>query len=83
MTTSISPLFQVGLFCKFNCVVFQLKHLTPKTSSLGISKNVAYHFFTAKINGDIGKFVQIPVNQKSTKMIQCLISPSISKMQRK
>ena len=29
MTTSISSLFEEGLFCKYNFVVSQLKHLTP------------------------------------------------------
>ena len=39
MTTSMSSLFQAGLFCKYYFVVSsQLKHLTPKTRSLGISK---------------------------------------------
>ena len=38
MTTSISFLFQVGLYRKHIGVVLQLKHLTPRTSSLGIFK---------------------------------------------
>jgi len=38
MTTSISSLFQAGLFYKNYFVVSNLKHLTPKTPSLEISK---------------------------------------------
>ena len=34
MTTSIKSLFQAVLFRKYDFVVLQLKHLTPKTTSL-------------------------------------------------
>ena len=61
MTTSISSLFQAGLYRKYYCVVSQLTHLTPKTTSLGISKMMPTSFFTFKIDEDAKKFVQIPV----------------------
>ena len=38
MMTSISSLFQAGLFRKYDFKVSQLKYLTPKTIGLGISK---------------------------------------------
>ena len=37
MTTSISSLFQERIFRKYEFLVLQLKQLTPKTISLGIS----------------------------------------------
>ena len=61
MTTSISSISKWDyLVSKHNFVVSQLKHLTPKTRSLGISK-CGLPFFTFKIDGDIRKFVQISV----------------------
>ena len=49
------------IFRNYNFVVSQLKHLTPKTTSLLIYKIWSTIFFTLKIDGDIKKFVQIPV----------------------
>ena len=37
MTTSMSSLFQAGLFCKYDFLVTAVKHLKLKTTSLGIS----------------------------------------------
>ena len=62
MTTSISFLFQAELFLKYNFVLSRLKHLTPKTTNLEISKMWSTIFFTFKVDGDITKFVQILVN---------------------
>ena len=64
MTTSTSPLFQAGLFRKYDIVLSHLKQLQLKTKSLGISKMWSSIFFTFKIDGNITKVVQIPVNQK-------------------
>ena len=68
ITTSISSLFRVGLFRKHNFEVSQLKHFTLKTISFGISKVWFTIFFTFKIDGDIWKFVQIPVYENSIKL---------------
>ena len=45
MTTSILSFFHTGLFRKFNFLVSQLKHLTLKTTSLGIYKMRAGIFY--------------------------------------
>ena len=37
MTTSMSSLFQAGLFRKYDFLLTAVKHLTLKTTSLGIS----------------------------------------------
>ena len=63
MTTSmISSLFQAGLFPQYDFVVQQFKQLTPKTTSLGFPKCGLPFFFIFKLDGDIMKFFQIPVN---------------------
>ena len=80
MTTSISLLFQAGLFRKYNFVVSQLEHLTPKIRMSRDFQNVVYHFFTFKIEGDIRKFIQVKVKKQ---LFKCLISPSILKIQRR
>ena len=75
MTISKSSLFYAGLFRKYNFVVSQLKHLTTKTSSLGISKIWSTIFLPSKIDEDISKFVQILVNKKFTvKMLNIFVS---------
>ena len=66
MTTSTLSLFLAGLLLKYNFVVSRLKHLTPKTTSLGNSKMWSTIFFTFKIDGDIRKFVQLIKTQKKT-----------------
>ena len=38
MTTSKSSLLEAGLFLKDEFAVAHLKHLTPKTNGIGISK---------------------------------------------
>jgi len=53
MGINISSLFRAGLFRKHNFVVSQLKHLTPKSTSFGISI-----LLIIKIAGDIKKFVR-------------------------
>jgi len=52
MTTSISSLFQAGLFRNYNFEVSELNILTSKTTSLGISQMWS-PFFNFKIYGDI------------------------------
>ena len=69
MTASISSLFQAGLFRIYDFGVSKLKHLTAKTTSLRISKMWSTNFFTYKVDGGNRKFVQIPVNLKSTKQV--------------
>ena len=54
MTTSISSLFQAGLFCKHYFLESQLKHLTPKTTSLGISKMWSFIFSPLKLAEKLG-----------------------------
>ena len=67
MTTSISSLFNAGLFNKHNCVVSQLKHLALKTTSLGISKMWSTSFKLSKLTeilGHLSKF-QFIKNQQN------------------
>ena len=77
MGINTSSLFHAGLFRKHNFVVSQLKHLTPKSTSFGISKMWSTVLLTIKIAGDIKEFVQIP-----TKLLKFLISPLILKIQK-
>ena len=55
MTTSMSSLFQAGSFCKYDFLVTAVKHLTLKTTSLGISTEIL------DFNRDFRKFVHIQV----------------------
>ena len=54
MTTSISTLFHASFFRKHNFVVSQLKHLTPKTTSLGISKMWSTNILPLKLTEILG-----------------------------
>ena len=54
MTTSVSSLFPAGLFRIQDFVVSQLKHLTPKTTSLGISKMHGLPFSPSKLTEILG-----------------------------
>ena len=60
MTSSISPLFQAGFFRKYDFVVSQLNHLTPKTTNLGVSKMWSTIFSPSKLT-DMNSFVQLRV----------------------
>ena len=55
MTTSMSSLFQAGLFRKYDFLVTAVKHLTLKTTSLGISTEIL------DFNRDFRKFVHFQV----------------------
>ena len=55
MTTSMSSLFQAGLFRKYDFLVTAVKHLTLKTTSLGISTEIL------DFKRDFRKFVHIQV----------------------
>ena len=59
-----TSLFQAALFRKYDFVVSELKHLTYQK----LFPSVVYHLFTFNIDGDIGKFVQISVILKLTKL---------------
>ena len=70
MTTSKSSLFHAGLFRKHNFGISQFKHLTPKSSSLGISKmwsTICLESSLLKINKTVQMFY-ISVNFKDTKI---------------
>ena len=64
-------------FCSITAKTFNTKNYQSRDF-----QNAWSTFFTFKIDGDIGKFVQILVNRKSTKLFKCLISSSILKIQR-
>ena len=49
VTNLISSLFQAGLFRKYDFVVSQFKHLTPKTTNLGVSKMWSTIFSPSKL----------------------------------
>ena len=59
MTTSISSLFNVGLFRKHNFVVSQLKHLTPKTAIPMISKMWSTIFSPSKLKELLGNLSRL------------------------
>ena len=66
MTTSISSLSHAKLFRKYNFVVSQLKYLTPRTTSLGISKMWSTNFLPSKwteIRGILSRFQFIKINK--------------------
>ena len=69
MTTSISSLFHAGLFRKYNSVVSQSKHLTPKTTGVGIFKVWSTIFMPSKLTEILVKYGQIPGYLKSTNLI--------------
>ena len=70
MTTSISSLFQAGLFRKYNFVVSQLRQLTPKTTVSGFPKCGLPFFHLQNWRWYFSRFQLIKKQQK------CLISPS-------
>ena len=61
MTTSISSLFQAGLFRKYSYVVL---HFSQKTTSFD-SRHVVCHFFTFTIDLNIRKFINLSKNQQN------------------
>ena len=66
MTTSLSSLFHAGLFSKHNFVVSQFKHLTPKTTSLEISKMWSIIFSASKLSEilrNLSRFQFIEINK--------------------
>ena len=67
MTTDISFMFQAGLFRKYDFVVSRLKHQTPKTNSLGISKMWSVIFSPSKFSGILGNLArfQLIKNQQN------------------
>ena len=75
MGINISSLFHAGLFRKHNFVVSQLKHLTPKSTSFGISI-----LLIIKIAGDFKNLSDS--NFKSAKLFIFLISPLTLKIKR-
>ena len=50
MTTSMSSLFQAGLFRKYDFLVTAVKHLTLKTTSLWISTEILENLSTFKLS---------------------------------
>ena len=55
----MTTLLQAVLFRKYDFVVQLLKHLTPKSTSLGISKMWSITFwFTFKLDGYISKGIE-------------------------
>jgi len=59
MTTSISPLLQVGLFRMYNFAVSQIKHLTPKIT--WDFQNVVYHFSPSKWKEILGNLSRLQI----------------------
>ena len=61
MTTSYQLCFS-GIISIYNCEVSLLKHVTPKSTSLGISEMWSTIFSPSKLTEILEKFVNIPVN---------------------
>ena len=68
----MSSLFHADIFRKYNFIVSQLKHLTPKTSSLGIFKLESTIFSPLKLTeilGNLSRF-QIVKNKQNFSNVQ-------------
>ena len=72
MTTSTLSLFLAGLLLKYNFVVSRLKHLTPKTTSLGNFKMWTTIFLPSKLTailGNLSSLLKLKKNRLNVKYV--------------